>query len=217
MPSNINYNPIWVAYVTTGYEEYEFETKIIGTFTKRYLACQAVFEYLCETSRIFGSGYEDPSFTEKEKQTVSTDMMKRTRSAPRFLEESVNRYKNSFYKIEWDYAVEKQTVCNSRSEEKEEDDEMELIEDELVQSVIESSLKTALTEEEQMIANVNSARSDLGIQPFSFGQDTPSQSGFWASPDFPGATSIEWHAQDENENDDDWETTVESKSGIMSN
>ncbi len=162
-------NIVWNAYVTSGRDKYE--TTIMGTFTKRYLACRALFNHLCDTKRLFSFREED----EKEYQRVYTEMMTRTRSAYRYLKDCVEKYNDSFYKDGWDYTVEKQSVCQSWNDPTPDVS----VNDENTQLAITSSLELTpntsnLLSEDVMITNINQARARLGIPPLSQPQpDSP--------------------------------------------
>ena len=50
---------VYVAYVTSGREKYDYHTRIVGVFEREHLAARAMFDYLCQTYRIFDGREED--------------------------------------------------------------------------------------------------------------------------------------------------------------
>lgn len=127
-------NTVWIAYVTTGCEKYK--TTIVGTFTKRYLACRAVFDYLCKENHIFS--FREVEEVQNEYVTARPEMMRRTRSAHVYLKTCVDKYNDGYYGNGWDYTIEKQTVRNEYFEPEENIPDSE--EDEEMQLALESSL-----------------------------------------------------------------------------
>lgn len=113
----VYYKPkVWVAYITTGREKYEFDTEIIGTYSNYKEAIINVYRFLYNDGKIFPSFLErgcrfEENFHDRiqiEKELYDSE------TSPERMEEllrvSCSLYNDDHYLEGWRYEIKEQII-----------------------------------------------------------------------------------------------------------
>jgi len=97
---------VWVAYVTSGREKYEYETEFVGVFATEALACEALFQHLVKTKRIFSPELRRDN-PEAHDVFVGAQQLRKT---PKDLVWYCEKFDDSFWGDGWSFMVVSQPV-----------------------------------------------------------------------------------------------------------
>lgn len=93
---------MWLAFVTSGRDKYEYNTEIVGLFTTQVLAGRALFRHLADAEQIFCGRYDDPTVelafetVMKKLETMSIDQMTGI----------IEKHNDSYYNDGWSFHID---------------------------------------------------------------------------------------------------------------
>ena len=114
---NIDTNKLYLAYVTSGREKYEYTTEIVGLYQSKKKAMRELFDHLLNTDRfldLFDEWIdEDGKKVENSKVYFQRYIDQKFDTDLELLgfEQMVIHFSNSHHKDGWDYTVVEQNIC----------------------------------------------------------------------------------------------------------